>query len=57
MWLQFSVDLVTFTEEVFNGKIHFLCIVELTLVSTVHQKKEKKLSEVDARMCSEKNIS
>ena len=27
MWpdLQFSADLVTFTEEVFNGKFHFLC--------------------------------
>ena len=22
---RFSVDLVTFTEEVFNGKLHFLC--------------------------------
>ena len=27
MWLnpQFSADLVTFTEEIFNGKLHFLC--------------------------------
>ena len=22
---QFPVDLVTFTEEIFNGKLHFLC--------------------------------
>ena len=27
MWpnLQFPVDLVTFTEEILNGKLHFLC--------------------------------
>ena len=27
MWpnLQFPADLVTFTEEIFNGKFHFLC--------------------------------
>ena len=24
--LKFLVDLVTFTEEIFNGKLHFLCI-------------------------------
>ena len=29
MWpnLQFSADLVTFTEESLNGKLHFLCSV------------------------------
>ena len=29
MWLnaQFSADLVTFTEEILNGKLHFLCSV------------------------------
>ena len=25
--LQFTADLVTFSEEVFNGKLHFLCSV------------------------------
>ena len=27
MWLnpQFPIDLATFTEEIFNGKLHFLC--------------------------------
>ena len=25
MWPKFPVDLVTFTEEIFNGKLHFLC--------------------------------
>ena len=29
MWLnpQFSADFVTFTEEILNGKLHFLCNV------------------------------
>ena len=29
MWLnpQFPADLVTFTEEILNGKLHFLCSV------------------------------
>ena len=29
MWLnaQFSADSVTFTEEILNGKLHFLCSV------------------------------
>ena len=31
MWpnTQFSADLVTFTEEIFNGKLRFLCSVPL----------------------------
>ena len=31
MWpnLQFSADLVTFTEEILNEKLHFLCSVSL----------------------------
>ena len=31
MWSnpQISADLVTFTEEIFNGKLHFLCSVSL----------------------------
>ena len=31
MWLnlQFPADLVTFTEEIHNGKLHFLCSVSL----------------------------
>ena len=29
MWLnpQFPTDLLTFTEEIFNGKLHFVCNV------------------------------
>ena len=27
---QFPADLVTFTEEILNGKLHFLCSVEYT---------------------------
>ena len=29
---QFPVDLVTFTEEIPNGKLHFLCSVYKTIV-------------------------
>ena len=33
MWLnpQKTTDLVTFTKEIFNGKLHFLCSVIITL--------------------------
>ena len=33
MWpnSQFPVDLLTFTEEILNGKLHFLCSAELTV--------------------------
>ena len=33
MWLnpQFPADLVTFTEEILNGKLHFLCSVKVTI--------------------------
>ena len=27
---QFPADLVTFAEEILNGKLHFLCIVAIT---------------------------
>ena len=35
MWpnLQKTVDLVTFTEEILNGKLHFLCSVILTCIA------------------------
>ena len=42
MWLnrQFLADLVTFSEEILNGKIHFLCslgvLIFSTLVTQVH---------------------
>ena len=28
---QFSADLVTFTEEIFNGKLHFFCSVRILI--------------------------
>ena len=36
MWLnpQFLADLVTFTEEILNGKLHFLCS-EYYVISTI----------------------
>ena len=41
MWpiLQFPKDLVTFTEEILNGKLNFLCSEN----SFVQKKKEKSL--------------
>ena len=35
MWSnpQFPADLVTFTEDILNGKLHFLCSVRLSLFS------------------------
>ena len=32
---QFSADLVTFTEEILNGKLHFLCSVSLIITLTM----------------------
>ena len=45
---QFSADLVTFTEGIFNGKLHFLCSAKiinnrLTFVSTDNVKCEKQV--------------
>ena len=32
---KFSADLVTFTEEILNGKLHFLCSLEKIMSDTV----------------------
>ena len=34
---QFTVDLVTFTEEILNGKLHFLCSVRSLVKVSINQ--------------------
>ena len=48
---QFPADLVTFTEEIFNGKLHFLCSV-----TTIHLKKPLILCTVRLWICAKPNI-
>ena len=40
MWLnsQFSADLITFTEEILNGRFHFLCSVRITFYAGIWRK-------------------
>ena len=33
---QVTADLVTFTEEILNGKLHFLCSVSINDVTELH---------------------
>ena len=35
MWPNLHPDLVTFTEEMFNGKLHFSCSVKIVNVNEV----------------------
>ena len=51
MWpnLLFPADLVTFTEEIFNGKLHFCAVLSLVVVSTKCQKSVKKAVTCVAR--------
>ena len=34
---QFLADLVTFTEEIFNGKLHFLCSVNINIEQKIKE--------------------
>ena len=40
----FPADLVTFTEEILNGKLHFLCIVESDLTLHASHSSDELLS-------------
>ena len=52
--LQFPLDLVIFTEEILNGKLHFLCSVRQTIhlnifqryLSTKFQSSKKRFYEI-----------
>ena len=48
MWLnsQETADLVTFTEEILNGKLHFLCSVLYLLSSSRKSQKDRKKESI-----------
>ena len=47
---QFSVDLVTFTEEIPNGKLHFLCSVNIKLwLDEIYQDSLKRQEYAEKR--------
>ena len=43
---QETVDLVTFTEEIFNGKLHFLCIAGLLLNLLETLENQRKMRQI-----------
>ena len=45
---QFRADLVTFTEEILNGKLHFLCSVSFFKVfGAAHECVSRNMSNID----------
>ena len=45
---QFPADLVTFTEEILHGKLHFLCSVsdQFSLLDTMETSKNRRVLDV-----------
>ena len=56
MWpnLQVTVDLVTFTEEILHGKLHFLCSVRIQWACEINL--EKRLQNVESKNENENGI-
>ena len=54
---QFPADLVAFTEEIFNGKLHFLCSVKVkNWLIKKNPKRFKKIKELRDRKLKDKKM-
>ena len=53
--MQFPADLVTFTEEILNGKLHFLYLVTLDYSFTVEKKKTENSFNFSTTILSPSN--
>ena len=48
---QFPADLVTFTEEILNGKLHFLCSVRLEMMGQTSDLDTAEQQEIPIKVC------